>query len=132
MASELGARAEKTASLRDRFERGLETIPGAIIHGRTAPRLPNTSHIAFRGVSAEALSIRIDLDGFAVSTGSACASGVVEPSRVLLAMGLSRDEALSSMRVSFGVTNEPGEVDAFLASLSKHVAELRASVAAAR
>jgi cysteine desulfurase len=130
-ARELSERRELLASLRDRFERGLAAIPDAVIHGRSSPRLPNTSHIAFLGVSAEALSIRIDLDGFAVSTGAACASGVVEPSRVLLAMGLSREEALSSMRVSFGTGNQPAEVDAFLASLATHVTELRALATAA-
>ncbi len=68
---------------------------------------------------------RLDLDGFAVSTGSACSAGAVEPSAALLAMGLSRDEALSSLRVSFGPTNDDDEVSAFLAALDSQLAELR-------
>jgi len=113
------------AALRDRFEAGLRAVPGAIVHCRTAPRLPNTSHVAFAGVEGEALLIRLDLAGFAVSTGSACSSGTVEPSQTLLAMGLSPAEALSSIRVSFGIANQAAEVDRFLAALAGEVAALR-------
>jgi cysteine desulfurase len=113
------------AVLRDRFEAGLRAVPGAIVHCRTAPRLPNTSHVAFTGVEGEALLIRLDLAGFAVSTGSACSSGTVEPSQTLLAMGLSPAEALSSIRVSFGTSNHAAEVDRFLAALAGEVAALR-------
>src|ERR1700686_2486531 len=104
------------AALRDRFEAGLRAVPGAIVHCRTAPRLPNTSHLAFAGIEGEALLIRLDLAGFAVSTGSACSSGSVEPSKALLAAGFSADEALSSLRISFGMTNRAEEVDACLAA----------------
>lgn len=128
-ARELPERAARLAALRDRFERGLSGIPDTVIHGSRAPRLPNTSHLAVLGVSAEALAIRLDLDGFAVSTGSACASGVVEPSHALLAMGLSREEALASMRVSFGPDNREEEVDALLDSLTRHASELRVAAA---
>lgn len=113
------------AALRDRFEAGLRAVPGAIVHCRTAPRLPNTSHVAFTGVEGEALLIRLDLAGFAVSTGSACSSGTVEPSQTLLAMGLSPAEALSSIRVSFGIANSAADVDRFLAALAGEVAALR-------
>ncbi len=118
-------RPEKLAALRDRFEAGLRAVPEAIVHCRTAPRLPNTSHVAFTGVEGEALLIRLDLAGFAVSTGSACSSGTVEPSQTLLAMGLSPAEALSSIRVSFGIANRAAEVDRFLAALAVEVAALR-------
>jgi cysteine desulfurase len=120
--------AERTrhlAALRDRFEAGLGAIPGAIVHCAASPRLPNTSHVAFPGVEGESLLIRLDLAGFAVSTGSACASGTVEPSKTLLAIGLSPEEALSSLRISFGRANRVDEVDAFLAVLAREVAELR-------
>jgi cysteine desulfurase len=100
-------------------------VPGAILHCTAAPRLPNTSHIAVSGIEGESLLIRLDIAGFAVSTGSACSSGTVEPSRTLLAMGLTRDEALSSLRVSFGITNTPEEVDTFLDALAREVATLR-------
>jgi cysteine desulfurase len=123
---ELPERHAHLAGLRDRFEALLpDRVPDAIVHCAGSPRLPNTSHVAFPGVEGESLLIRLDLAGFAVSTGSACSSGTVEPSRTLLAMGLSRDEALSSLRVSFGITNRPEEVDSFLDVLAREVAELR-------
>jgi cysteine desulfurase len=81
--------------------------------------------VAFPGVEGEALLIRLDIAGFAVSTGSACSSGTVEPSKTLLAIGLSREEALSSLRVSFGMTNRPEEVEAFLAALAREVEAIR-------
>ncbi|HEX7182073.1 MAG TPA: cysteine desulfurase family protein [Thermoanaerobaculia bacterium] len=125
-ASEIGERRAFLASLRDRFEAELpRRVPDAILHCASSPRLPNTSHVAFPGVEGEALLIRLDLAGFAVSTGSACSSGSVEPSRTLLAIGLSVEEALSSLRVSFGMTNRPEEVDRFLDRLAHEVAELR-------
>jgi cysteine desulfurase len=123
-------RAAFLAGLRDRFEAALPArIPGAILHCQGSPRLPNTSHLAVPGVEGESLLIRLDLAGFAVSTGSACSSGSVEPSKTLLAAGISRDEALSSLRVSFGITNSVEEVDAFLDALVREVAELRRAVA---
>lgn len=123
---ELDERRVHLASLRDRFEERLpERVPGAIVHCASSPRLPNTSHVAFPGVEGESLLIRLDLAGYAVSTGSACSSGTVEPSKTLLAIGLSRDEALSSLRISFGITNRIDEVDGFLDALAREVAELR-------
>lgn len=124
--TELRDRQIHLAGLRARFEALLpERVPGAIIHCADSPRLPNTSHVAFPGVEGESLLIRLDLAGFAVSTGSACSSGTVEPSRTLMAMGLTRDEALSSLRVSFGMMNRSEEVDAFLDALEREVAALR-------
>jgi cysteine desulfurase len=124
--AELGARAAHLAALRDRLEAGLAArVPDTVVHCREAPRLPNTSHFACAGVEGEALLIRLDLAGYAVSTGSACSSGVVEPSRTLLAAGIPAAEALSSLRVSFGAGNRPHEVDAFLDELARQVAELR-------
>ncbi|HEV7505882.1 MAG TPA: cysteine desulfurase family protein [Thermoanaerobaculia bacterium] len=123
---EMTARGPHLAALRDRFEARLaQRMPDAIFHCQASPRLPNTSHVAFPGVEGESLLIRLDLAGFAVSTGSACSSGAVEPSKTLLAMGLSPDEALSSLRISFGISNTPEEVDAFLDALDREVAALR-------
>jgi cysteine desulfurase len=124
-AAELDSRHAHLASLRDRFEAGLASIDDVRIHCQESPRLPNTSHLAVAGVEGEALTIRLDLAGFAVSTGSACASGTVEPSPTLLAMGLSAEEALSSLRVSFGMTNSTAEVDSFLGALAEEVSALR-------
>lgn len=124
-ADELAERQRRLASLRDRFERGLGTIPGAVVHCVSAPRLPNTSHVAFPGLSAEALLIRLDLEGFAVSTGSACASGAVEASWALAALGLSDEEVRGSLRVSFGMTNGSDEVEELLKTLAQAVETLR-------
>jgi len=127
---EMDLRSAFLASLRERFEAGLPArVPGAILHCQDSPRLPNTSHVAFPGAEGESLLIRLDLAGFAVSTGSACSSGSVEPSKTLLAVGISREEALSSLRISFGITNRMEEVDAFLDVLAREVAGLRRAVA---
>lgn len=123
---EMADRVAHLAALRDRFEAELpRRIPGVLFHCHASPRLPNTSHVAFPGVEGESLLIRLDLAGFAVSTGSACSSGTVEPSKTLLAIGLPAEEALSSLRVSFGLTNTMEEVDAFLDALEREVTELR-------
>jgi cysteine desulfurase len=132
---EMAERSAHLAALRDRFEAALPSrVPGAILHCQGSPRLPNTSHLAFPGVEGafiegESLLIRLDLAGFAVSTGSACSSGSVEPSKTLLAMGIPRQEALSSLRVSFGIANTRDDVDAFLDALAREAAELRRAVA---
>jgi cysteine desulfurase len=132
---ETAQRTAHLAALRDRFEAALRTlVPGAVVHCQESPRLPNTSHGAFEGaggafLEGESLLIRLDLAGFAVSTGSACSSGSVEPSKTLLAAGISREEALASLRVSFGIGNTFEEVDAFLGALAREVASLRRAVA---
>lgn len=124
--AELPERRVFLAGLRDRFERELlERLPGAIVHCAGSPRLPNTSNVALPGLSGESLLIRLDLAGIAVSTGAACASGTVEPSKTLLAAGISEEEALSSLRVSFGTANRPEEVEAFLDVLVREAAALR-------
>jgi cysteine desulfurase len=122
---ELQERRAHLGSLRERFERGLAAIPGAVVHCADAPRLPHTSNIALPGAEAQSLLIRLDLRGFAVSAGSACSSGTPEPSKVLLAMGLPVDEARASVRISFGPVNTAADVDAFLAALGEEVAALR-------
>ena len=121
---ELAERQQQLASLRDRFEAGLAQFSDVVVHGEFVPRLPNTSHIALRGVDGETLMIRLDLAGYAVSTGAACSSGAVEPSRTLLALGMTSREALSCLRVSFGISNTAAEVDGFLEVLTKEVAIL--------
>ena len=108
------ARETHLRSLRDHFEAAVSPWPETRVHCQDAPRLPHTSNVAFLGSSADTLVIRLDLQGFAVSTGAACASGVVEPSRTLLAMGLSPEEALSTLRISFGIKNQREEIDAFV------------------
>jgi cysteine desulfurase len=98
---------------------------GGIVHGTAAPRLPHTTNVAFPGLVNLDLAIRLDLAGYAVSIGAACHSGVVEPSETLLAMGISREEAIASLRISFGMSNTLDEVEAFLPVLAREVAALR-------
>lgn len=122
---ELAGRRRRLAALRDRFEARLAAaLPAAVVHGAGVPRLPNTSHVAFPGIDAEALVIRLDLAGWAVSTGSACASGALGPSRAAAALGLGGEEARGSLRVSFGVGDREEEVDGLVAALEREVAAL--------
>jgi cysteine desulfurase len=125
-ARELPARRVHLLALRERFEAALPAI-GGIVHGAEAPRLPHTSNVAFPGVVNQDLAIRLDLAGYAVSTGAACHSGVVEPSETLLAMRIPRDEAIASLRISFGMSNTTAEVEDFLPVLAREVAALRAA-----
>jgi len=110
VAAEIARERPDTASLRDHFEMHLADMP-IVINGATAPRLPNTSSITFLGADAEGIVIGLDLNGIAVSTGSACSSGRVEPSRILIAMGLTPDEARSTVRFSLSRFTTIGEVD---------------------
>jgi cysteine desulfurase len=114
------------AELRDYFERELlRRLEDVEVNGAGVPRLPNTSNLLFRGISAEAMVIALDMRGIAVSTGSACSSGSVEPSHVLLAMGRSREEAKSSVRFSFGRYNTRAEVEELIQAVTSCVARLR-------
>lgn len=125
-AEELPEREGRLAGLQERFEAAvLERLPDARLHCAGSPRLPQTCHVAFPGAEGEALLLRLDAAGFAVSTGSACSSGKPEPSKALLAMGLDPEEALASIRVSFGIGNTAGEVDALVAALEREVGALR-------
>ncbi len=128
---EVEKRRQKLRALRDAFERGLDRIPGAVVHCRDSPRLPNTSYVGFDRVSGYELMLRLDRAGYAVSTGSACSSGRPQPSSVLLSMGVPEAEALGSLRVSCGVTNTAAEVDGLLAALESEVAVLQAAPAVA-
>lgn len=123
---ELESRRQHLIALRERFEQGvLRQIPGARIHGARVARLPSTSSVAFPGLVQQELMIRLDLEGYQVSIGSACASGQVEPSPVLSRMGLDHEVALGTIRVSFGRFNRSEEVDALLVCLTSAVASLR-------
>jgi cysteine desulfurase len=125
-AQDLESERARLAELRDRLESMiLDRIPGTGVNGRGAPRLVNTTNIYFDGISAEALLIALDLRGFAVSTGSACSSGAVEPSHVLTALGLSRERARASLRFSLGRANTREQVDALVEAVAEAVAHLR-------
>jgi len=114
------------ADLRDRLEQGILTqVQDAHVNAGQSPRLPNTTNIRFEGISAESLVIALDLRGFAVSTGAACSSGSVEPSHVLLAMGLTPEQARSSIRFSLGLDNTAEQVDLLVDAVTACVTHLR-------
>jgi cysteine desulfurase len=114
------------AVLRDRLEQNiLRRVPDARVNGSRECRMPNTTNIRFDGIEGEAVVIALDLRGYAVSSGSACSSGAVEPSHVLLAMGLSPEDARSSVRFSLGPGNTAEEVDGLIDAVEASVAHLR-------
>lgn len=120
--AELDARAAQVLPLRERLEAGLRARPDALIFAGGAPqRLPNTLQFAIEGWDGEALLMALDRKGYAVSSGSACASGSGEPSHVLLAMGHDRVTAKGAIRVSLGKDNTIADVDGFLAALGEIV-----------
>ena len=107
-----------------------EHFPDVRIHGEGAPRLSTTVNFAIPGVPGEMLAIALDLAGIAVSTGSACASGGVEPSHVLQAMGLSEAQARDAVRVSMGWSTEAADIEALLEALPESVRRIREQLAA--
>ena len=122
----LGAEAARVAALRDRLEEGiLRGVPGTAVNGTRGSRVPNTSNISFDRVEAESLLIALDLEGIAVSTGSACSSGTLEPSHVLRAMGLPTHRTQNSLRFSLGLFSTDAEVDRVVEVLPRLVEKLR-------
>jgi cysteine desulfurase len=103
----------------------LESVDATGVNGQGAPRVPNTSSIYFDHVEGEALVIALDLKGLAVSSGAACSSGAIEPSHVLLAMGLSQQRARGSLRLSLGKQTTREEVDFAIQIIPETVARLR-------
>jgi len=130
----LGAAAEHAlaapwapvAALGDRLEAGIREIAGARIHGAGAPRIGGTVNAGFAGARGESIVIALDLAGIAASTGAACTSGSVQPSTVLLGLGLPPERALEAVRFSLGHGTTVEEIDAVLARLPAIVARARA------
>ena len=110
----LEVNATHLTTLRERLERGLSAFSGALINGAGAERAPHITNVSLPGQRAESLALNLDLRGIAVGTGSACASGALEPSHVLSAMGRSAEEAKASLRISLGPQNTADEIDEFL------------------
>ena len=124
--SRLDDEANRLRSLRNRFERSvIEMIPGSSVNGDKDRRLPNISNISFDSVEGEGLLINLDMQGIAVSTGSACSSGSLEPSPVIRALGRNDELARSAIRFSFGKVNTEGDVDRVLEVLPGSVESLR-------
>jgi cysteine desulfurase len=125
-AGKLPLEAIRLAGLRDQLERGIVTrVPGTAINGDLHARVPNTTNISFDRVEAESLLIALDLEGVAVSTGSACSSGTLEPSHVLRAMGFSAHRTQNSLRFSLGQFSSDDEVQRVLEVLPRLVEKLR-------
>jgi cysteine desulfurase len=122
----LGTDAARLASLRDKFEKALLSLPGVRLNGDVRHRVPNTSNLSFDAAGGEALVIALDLQGIACSTGAACSSGAVEPSHVLTAIGLTPDQARSSLRFSLGRPTKAEEVDCAIEIIPAVVERLRA------
>ncbi len=125
--AKLSTEPERLRVLRDRLERGIvERVPGTVVNGAREPRVTNTTNVSFDGVEAESLLIALDLEGVAVSTGSACSSGTLEPSHVLRAMGLPAHRGQNALRFSLGAGNSEPEIDRVLGRLPAIVEKLRA------
>ena len=120
------AEAVRLAALRDRLENGiLSSVPNTEVNGSREARVPNTTNISFDRIEAESLLIALDLEGVAVSTGSACSSGTLEPSHVLKAMNLSSHRAQNSIRFSLGASNTEEQIDHVISILPRIVTKLR-------
>ena len=130
-ARELKDERARLLALRGRLEAGIRAaVPDAVIHGERAPRLPNTVNASFPGARSDHLLMALDARGVAVSAGAACASGAVEPSPVLEAMGVPRALSTCALRLSMGRTTTPDEVDGVIAALAQSVAAVRGAPAA--
>jgi cysteine desulfurase len=124
--AKLADESARVAALRDRLETGiLRAVDGTVVNGAPDRRVPNTTNISFDRVEAESLLIALDLEGIAVSTGSACSSGTLEPSHVLRAMGLPPHRTQNSLRFSLGMFSTDEEVDRVIEVLPRLVEKLR-------
>ena len=122
---EIDVASKHMLNLRNDFENGLQkALPGILING-AAPRLPNTSNIAFEGVDGESLLIALDQDGIAASHASACSTGALEPSYVLMNMGFSKKRASASIRFSFSRMNSQEEIAQAIPIIQKWACALR-------
>jgi cysteine desulfurase len=125
-AAKITSEASHLGAMRDRLEAGiLDRVASTVVNGSRDARVPNTTNISFDRVEAESLLIALDLEGVAVSTGSACSSGTLEPSHVLRAMGLPTHRTQNSLRFSLGLFSTDTEVDYVLEVLPGLVNKLR-------
>ena len=123
----MSTESARLGALRDALEQGVLTaVAGTVVNAAGSPRVANTTNISFERVEAESLLIALDLEGIAVSTGSACSSGTLEPSHVLKAMGLSPHRAQSSIRFSLGASTTDGDIARVISVMPRVVDRLRA------
>jgi cysteine desulfurase len=120
------ATVARVRRLRDRLADGLlAAVPGCTETGDRATRIAGNCHLSFEGIESEALLVLLDAAGVFASAGSACASGAVDPSHVLAAMGMSRAQAIGALRLSLGPSTTEADIDLALASIPTAVARLR-------
>ena len=132
-ARDLEAEHQRLLELRARLESGVRAaLPDAVVHGAAAPRLPNTVNLSIPGARSDHMLMALDARGVAVSAGAACASGAVEPSPVLSAMGVPRELAVCALRLSMGRDTTAAEVDAVVEALTAAATMARAVTAGAR
>ena len=125
-AANIPERAARVLALRNRLIHGVkEAIPGIRVNGHPAERLPGNAHFTLPDVDGEAMLLRMDLEGIAVSSGSACTSGSSEPSHVLQAIGLTEAETKGSIRLTLGEENTEEEIDEAVRTLAEIVRDLR-------
>ena len=129
-AGRIGELAQRQEAMRARLEQGLREM-GAVIFGEDAPRIPNTSYFAFKGILGETLVIELDKAGYAVAPGAACSSANPEPSATLLAIGVDSELALGAVRFSLGAGNTLPQIDGFLQALKSVVTRLKSLTAMA-
>ncbi|MEO9171418.1 MAG: cysteine desulfurase family protein, partial [Candidatus Baltobacteraceae bacterium] len=131
--TERPARASRVSALRERLENGLlERIADVRINGAGAPRLPNSCNVSFAGVDSESVLMRLDLEGVAVSAGSACTSGATEPSHVIAALGIEPRWHEGVIRFSLGAATTEDEIEFVLALVTRVIAGLRGNTVGAR
>jgi cysteine desulfurase len=128
-ARDMAAEAEKLTRLRDRLWEGIRgRVPDVRLNGHPTERLPGTANIAFRHVESESVVLGLDLAGVAVSAGSACTSGNVEPSYVLVAMGVPLDWAMGAVRCSLGRSTSPEDIEYVIERVEPLVRKLRSAL----
>ena len=117
-------------ALQEKFYQGiLKRVDDVILNGHPTERIPGTANLGINGVEGESMAINLDLKGICVSTGSACTSGSLEPSHVLVAMGVPAPYARGTVRFSFGAKNTDEDVDYCLEEIPKIIKRLRDIVA---
>lgn len=122
----LEEKSKKLSAMRDALQRHIETMPDVTINGTKGDkRLPGTLNVSFEGAESESILLFLDMSGICASSGSACASGSLDPSHVLMGIGLSHALANCSVRFSFGVQNTPEQVETVCKALDEAVAEVR-------
>jgi len=125
-ARDMAAEAERLTALRDRLWRGIdERVPDVRLSGHPVKRLPGTASLLFRHVESESIVLGLDLKGIGVSAGSACTSGNVEPSHVLVAMGVGLDWAMGAVRCSLGCSTTAEDIDYVIECVEPLVRKLR-------